>query len=131
MLIFGTIQGFPRQGKFGFHFHELPVQGDDCESAGEHFNPSHNSHGAKDSFIKHAGDLGNIVAQYNGIAHVVLTSDSVSLANGVGSVLGRSLVVHINEDDLGTRPNRESAKTGKALELKKTKLKTNFFEIDR
>ena len=112
MLIFGTIQGFPRQGKFGFHFHEFPIQGGDCESAGEHFNPSQNSHGAKDSFIKHAGDLGNIVAQYNGVAHVVLTSDSVSLANGIGSVLGRSLVVHVNEDDLGTRPNRESAKTG-------------------
>lgn len=62
--------------------------------------------------MKHAGDLGNIVAQLNGVAHVVLTSDSISLGNGQNSVLGRSLVVHINVDDLGTRPNRESAKSG-------------------
>lgn len=85
MLIFGTISGFPRQGKFGFHFHNLPIHGLECESAGQHFNPYHNTHGDKDDFNKHAGDLGNIVAQYNGVAHVVLTSDSISLGNNFNS----------------------------------------------
>lgn len=37
-MIFGTLNGFPSAGKYGFHFHELPVENDDCESAGEHFN---------------------------------------------------------------------------------------------
>lgn len=71
------------------------------------------AHGGKDSFIKHAGDLGNVVAA-NGVAHVVLTSDSVTLVgSNEMSVLGRSLVIHANHDDLGTLPNRESRETGK------------------
>lgn len=37
-MIFGTILGLPRSGKFGFHFHEYPIENESCESGGEHFN---------------------------------------------------------------------------------------------
>ena len=116
--MFGNLQGLPRQGKFGFHFHEFPVENEDCESAGEHFNVSvqfyifnlpscwnwnhffgtHEQpyayvHGGKDSGIRHTGDLGNVVSQYSGTAHLTLTDHRISLGQGLNSVLGRSLVV--------------------------------------
>lgn len=92
VLISGTLTDFPRAGKFGIHFHQFPVEGDDCESAGEHLNPYHNEHGGKDDQNRHLGDLGNIAAHYHGTAHVTISDSLISLS-GPNSVLGRSLVV--------------------------------------
>ena len=46
------------------------------------------------------GDLGNIEANMNGIARQKFQSVDMHL-NGPLSVLGRSCVIHKNEDDLG------------------------------
>ena len=49
---------------------------------------------------RHAGDLGNIAADANGVAVVSLTDSHIALA-GPNSIVGRALVVHELEDDLG------------------------------
>ena len=95
LLIFGHLTGLPRVGKFGLHFHEFPVTGD-CGSAGAHFNPNSMIHGGRKSYQRHVGDLGNVVANYNGAVHVVIF-DHVASLTGPFSVLGRSLVVSIYE----------------------------------
>lgn len=108
--ISGTIIGLTPLHSHGFHFHERPVAGD-CESAGEHFNPTRQNHGGPNDPTAHVGDLGNVEADLKGISRVAKIDQKVTLI-GKFSVIGRSLVVHTNTDDLGTGLNRESRKTG-------------------
>lgn len=106
----GIIAGLRPSGSHGFHFHEYAVTGD-CESAGEHFNPTRMNHGGRSSFHRHIGDLGNVHADIGGVARFNLIDTAVSLI-GPFTVIGRSLVVHVNKDDLGNGLNRESKETG-------------------
>ena len=59
------------------------------------------------------GDLGNLLADDSGEAKLDINDDKVSLY-GPYSVIGRSCVLHRNEDDLGLGNNEESKKTGNA-----------------
>jgi len=63
--------------------------------------------------VRHAGDLGNIAAGDNGVAHVDLLDTHIPL-HGPGSILGRAVVVHEKVDDLGKGGNEDSLKTGNA-----------------
>jgi len=110
--IFGEITGL-KPGKHGFHVHVYGDLTNGCVSAGDHFNPSKNTHGAKEDTVRHEGDLGNIEADENGKATVDLTDSHLALT-GVDNILGRALVVHEKVDDLGKGGDQESKKTGNA-----------------
>ena len=73
---------------------------DGCLSAGPHFNPFGKTHGAPSDENRHVGDLGNVEADASGKVDVTITDHLVSLV-GQHSVIGRSVVVHEGEDDLG------------------------------
>jgi superoxide dismutase, Cu-Zn family len=101
--ITATIEGLT-PGKHGFHIHEFgDCSAPDGSSAGGHFNPTNQKHGGPDHLERHAGDLGNIVADAFGIAHYDRV-DSVITLNGPNTIIGRSLIVHANPDDLKTQP---------------------------
>jgi Cu-Zn family superoxide dismutase len=91
-------------GNHGFHIHEC---GDcsalDGTSAGGHFNPMQKSHGSPMDMTRHLGDMGNIVADANGDAHLDYIDTVISLS-GEYSIIGRSIIVHKSEDDLKTQP---------------------------
>lgn len=95
-------------GAHGFHVHEF---GDcsyaDGRGAGDHFNPAGHPHGGPESKVRHAGDLGNLVADRNGNATYTHIDGCLTL-NGPDSVIGRSVVVHEHEDDLATQPTGDS-----------------------
>lgn len=97
-------------GKHGFHVHE---HGDcsaaDGSSAGGHFNPTKKKHGGPDSFERHVGDLGNLTANEFGFAHYDRVDSVISL-NGDYSIIGKSIVIHADEDDLATDPSGNSGK---------------------
>ena len=90
-------------GKHGFHIHD---KGDcsaaDASSAGGHFNPTQQHHGGPATPEHHAGDLGNIEADSSGNAQISWKG-KLSMG-GSDSIIGKSLVVHENEDDLKTDP---------------------------
>lgn len=109
----GIITGLPA-GQYGFHIHEI---GDTstCDAAGAHFNPDGNTHGARDHEVRHVGDLGNIefVGGDSGIAKVDFVDNVISL-NGCHNIVGRTLVLHEQEDDLGLGGHDNSLSTGNA-----------------
>ena len=92
-----------KPGKHGFHIHEkADCSAPDAASAGGHFNPTQQHHGGPTNLEHHAGDLGNIVADASGKAHLDWKG-KLSLS-GKDSIIGRSAVVHEKEDDLKTDP---------------------------
>jgi Cu-Zn family superoxide dismutase len=60
---------------------------------------------------RHVGDLGNVEAGKNGVATFDIVDRFVKL-RGKYSVIGRSLVVHEDEDDLGKGSYEDSKVTG-------------------
>jgi Cu-Zn family superoxide dismutase len=96
-------------GKHGFHVHEF---GDcttaDASSAGAHFNPTKQPHGAPDETARHVGDMGNIEADTSGAAKLDYLDHNMSLANDERSIIGRSVVVHAKGDDLKSQPAGDS-----------------------
>lgn len=100
------------------HVHEYGDIRKGCTSLGAHWNPHDTRHGSifVDIYDSHAGDLtnnlrpdskGNFIYQYQD-PRINLFGD-VSL-----SIIGRSVVIHENPDDLGLGGNKESKITGNA-----------------
>ena len=100
-------------GKHGFHIHEFGNLSQGCVTAGAHYNPYGKTHGGPDDEERHVGDLGNIVADENGVGLFELT-DSLIRITGDYSIVGRSVVCHQDEDDLGTGGFEDSKTTGHA-----------------
>uniref|UniRef100_A0A4P2SHD8 Superoxide dismutase [Cu-Zn] n=1 Tax=Callistoctopus minor TaxID=515824 RepID=A0A4P2SHD8_CALMC len=107
----GEIHGMP-DGKHGFHIHEFGDNTNGCVSAGGHFNPEGNDHGGPADKIRHVGDLGNVESVQN--VAVVDIEDSIIRLNGPNSIIGRTLVVHEDIDDLGLGGHKDSKTTGNA-----------------
>ncbi|XP_078088110.1 superoxide dismutase [Cu-Zn]-like isoform X2 [Mustelus asterias] len=82
-----------------------------CGSAGPHYNPCNETHGAPQDKKRHVGDLGNIEADENGTAHVDMVDQLLRLA-GKYAIIGRTLVVNEKEDDLGKAGTKESTESG-------------------
>ncbi|KAF9961170.1 Superoxide dismutase [Cu-Zn] [Mortierella alpina] len=100
-------------GKHGFHIHEFGDNTNGCMSAGGHFNPHGLTHGAPTAQVRHAGDLGNVTVGADGKATLDTTDSQLKLI-GPHSIIGRTVVVHEGEDDLGLGGHELSATTGNA-----------------
>ncbi|AUV65325.1 SOD [Alphabaculovirus myunipunctae] len=111
VYITGYIMNLPK-GLHGFHVHEFGDTSNGCTSAGEHFNPSGANHGAPNAVERHVGDLGNVDAKKSNSLTVVDKIDNVISLFGANSVIGRSLVVHADRDDLGLTDHPLSKTTG-------------------
>ena len=96
----GEVTGL-KPGKHGFHIHMFgDLRAPDGMSAGGHYNPHNEPHGGPDSKERHEGDLGNIDANASGVAKVNVKAEHVELHH----ILGRSVVVHGDVDDLKSQP---------------------------
>lgn len=116
--ISGKITGLSPNSVHGFHIHE---KGDCSDSAamnaGGHFNPdSHHQHGESIASTEykhqHAGDLGNIKANANGIALIDVNIEKPInlIPDDKFSILGKSIIIHADEDDEKTAPAGNAGK---------------------
>ena len=108
-----NITGNDANAERGFHVHQFGDNTNGCTSAGPHFNPLGKKHGSPDSDDRHAGDLGNVKTDGDGVAKGTITDKHLKLI-GPESIIGRTIVIHAGTDDLGKGGNEESAKTGNA-----------------
>lgn len=104
VVVAGRITGLT-PGAHGFHVHEKGnCTAPDASSAGPHFNPGGTAHGGPHDVAHHAGDLGNIVANSEGVAEFSIEVEGLSLGIDTNSIIGRALVVHAAADDLQSQP---------------------------
>ncbi|XP_033331179.1 copper chaperone for superoxide dismutase isoform X2 [Megalopta genalis] len=97
-IIDGTVDGL-KPGEHGIHIHECGDISNGCDSIGEHFNPNNTVHGGPEDDVhkRHIGDLGNITANEVGRA----TFRKLDTLIKIPDIIGRSLVITENPDDLG------------------------------
>ena len=117
----GQVNGLPGQpGNRGLHI----LKDSDCppldqipidSKALEHFNPFNaRGHGSRDSFQRHAGDLGNIFRKFDGVASIDFTVSNLFLDDSFYSIANHSIVITEREDDLGLNQSVESLLRGNA-----------------
>jgi len=110
--IHGKVSGL-KPGLRGIHIHEAGDLTDGCTSACAHYNPFGKTHGGPTNPKRHVGDLGNLEVDKKGEAKIDMTDPLVKL-RGKYSVIGRSIVVHEDADDLGLGGHEDSLTTGHA-----------------
>jgi Cu-Zn family superoxide dismutase len=103
-----------KPGQHGIHIHEKgDCSAPDAMSAGGHYNPTNEPHGAPDADKHHGGDFGNITADANGNVSQKITIDTWRLGMSklaTNTIGGRALVVHADPDDLNSQPAGNSGK---------------------
>ena len=96
------------EGKHGFHIHKAgDLRGEGCKLACDHYHkgPAQNHGGPPGTKgQRHTGDLGNV----EGTNTYTYTLKGVI----VDDILGRSVIIHSGEDDLGLGGQDDSLKTG-------------------
>lgn len=100
------IKGLKRNAKHGFHIHETGDLREGCKSCCAHYNPDNTEHAGLEG--GHAGDLGNISTDEHGICKMSIAVSKFS----VSEILGRSIIIHEDEDDLGMGKFEDSKTTG-------------------
>jgi superoxide dismutase, Cu-Zn family len=122
-----NLNGFKNSSPHAIHIHEFGDISNGCMSAGPHFNPTGTTHGTRmiKGMPRHAGDLCNNIYAYRGKVDFSFKDDAISLF-GINTIIGRTVVIHEGEDDLGLGGldndgnivdmsiHKESLKTGNA-----------------
>ncbi|XP_040822108.1 extracellular superoxide dismutase [Cu-Zn] [Ochotona curzoniae] len=104
------LEGFPTEANStsrAIHVHEFGDLSQGCDSTGPHYNPLAVPH------PQHPGDFGNFVVRGDGRLWKHRTGLAASLA-GPHSIVGRAVVVHAGEDDMGNGNNPASLENGNA-----------------
>lgn len=106
------LTGLP-PGAHGLHVHEFGDISDGCMTAGAHWNPDGSVHGGRNDppHRRHVGDLGNVVADESGNVDEEFVIGDMPLMGSRG-ILGRALVLHYGQDDLGKGGHADSLTTG-------------------
>jgi Cu-Zn family superoxide dismutase len=107
----GHIRNLP-PGKHGFHIHKYGnLMKTDCSKCGGHWNPTNAIHGSRTSLDSHAGDMGNVTATADGSVKFYFITEKITLFGNL-SIVGRGVVIHADEDDLGAGDHEDSLTTG-------------------
>jgi Cu-Zn family superoxide dismutase len=111
--IYGKVTGLKPNSEHAIHIHESGNLTDGCKSACAHYNPFNKKHGGPKDTERHVGDLGNLITNNKGETYFELIDKLVKL-RGDYSVIGRSIIIHADPDDLGRGGHSDSHTTGHA-----------------
>ncbi|XP_006138225.1 extracellular superoxide dismutase [Cu-Zn] [Pelodiscus sinensis] len=103
------LDGFPlhsNQSGRAIHIHELGDLSKGCDSAAGHYNPFKVNH------PHHPGDFGNFLSKGGKIRKY--KGNLLATLFGPYSIIGRSIVIHEQEDDMGKGGNKASLENGNA-----------------
>jgi Cu-Zn family superoxide dismutase len=114
ILIDINLSGFGKNKIHAMHIHEAGDLSDNCTSACAHFNPYSTNHGGINSKERHVGDLGNIKSDKNGNIIIQFSDKLIKLRGNKCNIIGRSVVIHEDEDDNGLGGFPDSLTTGHA-----------------
>jgi Cu-Zn family superoxide dismutase len=110
-------------GRHGFHIHEFGDISDSAKamSTGGHYDPDGTHHHAlvdadrPDAMSHHAGDMGNLVADSAGKAHLEMTLPGVSLVGPANPIVGRAVIIHAKPDDGGQPVGNAGGRVGQGV----------------
>jgi len=108
VVISVEVSGLVPKTYHGFHIHKSGDLRRGCDSCCSHYNPDDNEHGGLEDENSHAGDLGNIYADESGMCSMKLVTEKFF----VEEIIGRSIIIHQNMDDLGRGGHKDSKTTG-------------------
>ena len=109
-----NLQSTFKNSYHGFHIHEAGDLSEKCMGTCAHFNPYGKDHGGPEMKNRHVGDLGNIYFDKKGEAKYSLQDDYIKLRGTKSNIIGRSVVIHADRDDLGLGGHKDSLTTGHA-----------------
>ena len=101
-VVFNLVN-FLKDSIHAIHIHSYGDTSDGCKSLGGHYNPLNNTHGSFSlpEHPRHAGDLiNNFKTDKNGSFHFQYEDETITLFSE-DTILGRSVVIHKDSDDLG------------------------------
>ena len=99
VAVTGRISGLTPGAKHAFHIHQFgDARTRDGKSAGGHYNPAGHAHGRPTDAVRHAGDLGNLMADGAGNAAYSATIAGISVAGMADPIIGRGVIIHAGED---------------------------------
>jgi len=100
------IKGLTKNHLHGFHIHESGDLREGCKSCCAHYNPNKTEHAGLQG--GHSGDLGNIKTDENGVCLMNIRTNKFI----IDEILGRSIIIHEDEDDCGMGNFEDSKTTG-------------------
>ena len=101
----GSVTGLAPNARHAFHVHEKgDCSSPDFNSAGGHFNPTSQPHGAHGGGKHHVGDMPELMTDANGTANISFNSSSLKL-RGPNSIIGKAVIVHAAPDDVNAQPS--------------------------
>ncbi len=107
------VRGLDPGSTHAIHIHQYgDLTAPDGTSAGGHYNPENVDHALPEQAKRHAGDLGNLQANDQGIARKQMTVDNITIDGKWHSVLGRAVIVHAGEDDGGQPTGNAGGRIG-------------------
>jgi Cu-Zn family superoxide dismutase len=95
------VRGLEPDSRHGFHIHQFgDATRPDATSAGSHYDPAGTEHHARPGAgdAHHAGDMGNLEADGQGVARLEKTFRGMSIAGDHAPILGRAVIIHAQPD---------------------------------
>jgi Cu-Zn family superoxide dismutase len=116
VVIKGRFTGLEPGSTHGFHIHQYGnITKADGTAAGGHYNPEGHDHGLPPDTPRHAGDLGNVTANSDGVAKFTKKVSNITVSGHKNAILGRGVILHAKKDDGGQPTGNAGARLAQGV----------------